>query len=105
MYSTNPSFPTTHRPSPDALNQPFYPSTRKPRPGNTTLIEEEDVFRPVLKKKDFAAKITRTSKIMRLIEEAENIPPDEGALSGSLSRRSRERMNTITRVLGQKQPA
>ncbi|EST05228.2 hypothetical protein PSEUBRA_005494 [Kalmanozyma brasiliensis GHG001] len=69
--------------------------------------EEEDVFRPTLKKKDFAARITRTSKIMRLIEEAENVPvatEEGGELSGSLSRRSRERMHTITRVLGQKQP-
>lgn len=71
--------------------------------------EEDDVFRPVLRKKDLAARVTRTSKIMRLIEQAENLPlgssDDGGELSGSLSRRSRERMHTITRVLGQKQPA
>ena len=105
----------------------------------------------VLKKKDFSAKITRTSKIMRLIEEAENIPSiaslisqaqvqpqvssrgraplgnveaapqaiavqvhqrcgdrqghEKGErLSSSLSRKSRDRMHTITRVLGQRYP-
>nr|CDI53782.1 putative protein [Melanopsichium pennsylvanicum 4] len=125
--------------------------------------EEEDVFRPgqriggggggtLLKKKDFSARVKRTSKIMRLIEEAENMPsiagmiskPDsitvaarrrplekisiqasasqtivqskdstlkeardelEEGLSRSLSNKSRERMNTITRVLGQRQTA
>lgn len=113
--------------------------------------EVDDIFRPtgagMLKKKDFSAKITRTSKIMRLIEEAENIPsiasmisqPPSGnraplksreaapqaiarnnqrgggegfdqagqqhGLSSSLSKKSRDRMHTITRVLGQKQPA
>ena len=107
--------------------------------------EEEDVFRTrpvlggaVLKKKDFSARITRTSKIMRLIEEAENVPAvaamsanggrvalraiavpqaiqgekqqaqkeeQTHGLSSSLSRKSRERMHTITRVLGQRQPA
>lgn len=104
---------------------------------------------PVLRKKDFSAKITKTSKIMRLIEEAENVPSIASMISGgadgavetkravlgnrdvapqpvvvvqhkvsddhfqleqkqrlssSLSRKSRERMHTITRVLGQRQP-
>ncbi|KAJ1026840.1 hypothetical protein NDA16_002137 [Ustilago loliicola] len=114
--------------------------------------EVDDIFRPsgagVLRKKDFSAKITRTSKIMRLIEEAENIPSiasmishpasshnaDRGplqnreaapqaiarnhqkggagydqqhqhGLSSSLSRKSRDRMHTITTVLGQRQTA
>lgn len=111
---------------------------------NRTSSEVDDIFRPsgagVLKKKDFSAKITRTSKIMRLIEEAENIPSiasmisqppsnnargplrereaapqpiatagrrydqQEGGLSSSLSKKSRDRMHTITRVLGQRQP-
>lgn len=99
----------------------------------------EDIFQPtrtgVVKKKDFNAKITKTSKIMRLIEEAENIPiinippssqhsngnvplaertsaaPQQSSdqhtqdgLSSSLSKKSRDRMHTITRVLGQRQP-
>ncbi|SPO24466.1 uncharacterized protein UTRI_03734 [Ustilago trichophora] len=118
--------------------------------------EVEDIFRPspspningtTMRKKDFSARITRTSKIMRLIEEAENTPSiasmisnppsatgrkplqmveavpqpiartrdsgnDNGShgkeekhgLSSSLSRKSKERMHTITRVLGQRQP-
>ncbi|SPO23763.1 uncharacterized protein UTRI_03734_B [Ustilago trichophora] len=119
--------------------------------------EVDDVFRPspspnatatMMRKKDFSARITRTSKIMRLIEEAENTPSiasmisnvpsatarkplqrveavpqsitrmrdagnDNGShgkeeknhgLSSSLSRKSKERMHTITRVLGQRQP-
>ncbi|TKY85430.1 hypothetical protein EX895_005592 [Sporisorium graminicola] len=103
-----------------------------------TPDDVDDIFRPSpsLRKKDLSARITRTSKIMRLIEEAENIPsiasmistrqppprpistssssstdfaaaadPGTGqGLSSSLSRKSRDRMHTITRVLGQKQP-
>ncbi|CBQ73339.1 conserved hypothetical protein [Sporisorium reilianum SRZ2] len=79
---------------------------------NHTPDDVDDLFRPTTKK---PARITRTSKIMRLIEDTENLPsiaaliahdtsPDPGALSSSLSRKSRERMHTITRVLGQKQP-
>lgn len=109
--------------------------------------ERTDVFRSsttlTLSKKDFSARITRTSKIMRLIDEAENVPsiasmisqpvvasrsssasgpavaqpitspkPSPAnsrthiaqGLSSSLSKNSRDRMHTITRVLGQKQP-
>lgn len=102
-----------------------------------------------LRRKDFTARLTKTSKIMRLIEEAENIPsiaslisnpppqaphipssrqplqhnpatpqnilphrpqnPPPSALheglSSSLSKKSRNRMHNITRVLGQHQPA
>lgn len=94
---------------------------------NTHNTTEDDIFRPTgtLKKKDFSARITRTSKIMRLIEEAENIPSiasmiqpqpssvakparrstDSTGLSSSLSRKSRDRMHTITRVLGERQVA
>ncbi|CDS00436.1 uncharacterized protein SPSC_06536 [Sporisorium scitamineum] len=98
-------------------------------PNQHPTRDEDDIFRPTIKKKDFSARITRTSKIMRLIDEAENIPSiasiitneaprpiahprptptdnsESAGLSSSLSRKSRQRMHTITRVLGQKQPA
>lgn len=130
--------------------------------GESRERDEDDVFRcktsqivstpdgnAVLKKKHFTAKITKTSKIMRLIDEAENIPsiaamissagprdsptprhraesrpttsaatrtiplqrPRAGSidlddqhspLSCSLSKKSKDRMQTITRVLGQR---
>lgn len=68
-------------------------------------------MRNVALRKDMpAARITRTSKIMRLIEDAENMPiivantAEKASLSSSLTNKSRDRMHAITRVLGQRQP-
>lgn len=68
-------------------------------------------MRNVALRKDVpAARITRTSKIMRLIEDAENMPiivantAEKASLSSSLTNKSRDRMHAITRVLGQRQP-
>lgn len=81
--------------------------------GESREGDEDDVFRctqpqpssnnngsAVLKKKHFTAKVTKTSKIMRLIDEAENIPSIAAMISSAGPRDSPTRNRVSNRPTG-----